>query len=290
MAGAMSDAPKKYRFILIQAFQLPESSPYRHRSTEGPREKRLQNYEQVAPFLADVEWDLHPGAYTTYGDWQVENREEFACAAAGRLPIVREACKSGRYNGIVLLGGGEPGFHESREIARPYGIPVTACAHSQMHMACLLGSRFSVIDMAENHSSYYEGVILQHRMGARCASIRNLQLPHPRPPYPDEHLAEQKQKALRGERSEMLEAAVTEAVAAIEDDGAEVITFGCSATFWMQPFLERRLHEMGWDVPVLEGYRCALALAKLEVDLGLTASGLTYPGDRPRKWRRRKLV
>ena len=92
----MSSDAKKYRFILIQAFQLPASSPYRHRPTEGPKEKGLQNYDQVAPFLADVEWDLHPGALTTYGDWQVENREEFACAAAGRLPIVREACEIGR--------------------------------------------------------------------------------------------------------------------------------------------------------------------------------------------------
>jgi len=285
----MMATDKKYRFILIQAFQLPESSPYRHRSSVGPKEKQLQNHDQISPFLADVEWDLHPGALTTYGDWQVENRAEFACAAAGRLPIVREACESGKYNGIVLLGGGEPGFHESREIARPFGIPVTACAHSQMHVATLLGNKFSIIDMAENHSSYYQDLVVQHRFDRRCASIRNLQLPHPRPPYADPHLAEQKQKALRGEPSTMLEAAVAEAAAAIEEDGAEVITFGCSATFWMQPYLERRLHDLGWEIPVLEGYRCAIGLAKLMVDLGLTASGLTYPGDRPRKWRRKKV-
>jgi allantoin racemase len=41
---------------------------------------------------------------------------------------------------------------------------------------------------------------------------------------------------------------------------------------------------------VLEGYRCALGLAKMMVDLGLNASGLTYPGDRPQKWRRKKMV
>ncbi len=203
---------------------------------------------------------------------------------------MREACKSGKYNGIVLLGGGEPGFHESREIARPYGIPVTSCAHSQMHVASMLGNKFSIIDMAENHSSYYVNLVVQHRFDRRCASIRNLQLPHPRPGFSDLHLAEQKQKALRGEKSEMLEAAITEAVAAIEEDGAEVITFGCSATFWMQPYVEKRLHEMGWEIPVLEGYRCALGLAKMMVDLGLNASGLMYPGDRPQKWRRKKVV
>lgn len=286
----MTDAEKKYRFILIQAFQLPASSPYRHGPSEGPKEKSLQNHDQIQHLLGDVEWDLHPGALTTYGDWQVENQEEFCHAAAGRLGVVREACESGKYNAIVLLGGGEPGFPASREIARRYGIPVTSCAFAQMHMASMLGNKFSIIDLAESHSSYYAGLVVQHRFTERCASIRNLQMPHPRPRYPELHLAKQKEKVLAGGISEMLEAAVTEAVAAIEEDGAEVITFGCSALFWMQPFLEKRLTEIGWDIPVLEGYRCAIELAKLMVNLGLDASGLTYPGDRPRKWRRKKLV
>lgn len=286
----MQAEDKKYRFILIQAFQLPADSPYRHRSLEGPRERSLQNHDQIKHLLEDVEWDLHPGPLTTYGDWQVENREEFCMVAAGRLAIVREACKSGKYNAVILLGGGEPGFHESREIARQYRIPVTSCAFSQMHMATMLGNKFSVIDMAENHSSYYGNLIVQHHFAQRCASIRNLQMPHPRPPYPEGHLANQKEKVLRGEPSEMLEAALVEAVAAIEEDGAEVITFGCSALFWMQPYLERQLNEIGWEIPVLEGYRCAIELAKAMVNLGLTASGLMYPGDRPRKWRRRKVV
>ena len=51
--------------------------------------------------LADVEWDLHPGALTTYGDWQVENQEEFCHAAAGRLGIVREACAKGA---VAVIG------------------------------------------------------------------------------------------------------------------------------------------------------------------------------------------
>ena len=286
----MQDEKKKYRFILIQAFQLPASSPYRHRALEGPKEKSLQNFDQIGHLLADVEWDLHPGALTTYGDWQVENQEEFCHAAAGRLGVVREACASGKYNAIVLLGGGEPGFQASREIAKSYGIPVTSCAFSQMHVAAMLGNKFSVIDLAENHSSYYAGLVVQHRFAERCASIRNLQMPHPRPGYPEVHLAHQKEKVLAGGTSEMLEAAVTEAIAAIEEDGAEVIMFGCSALFWLQPFLEKRLNDIGWEIPVIEGYRCAIELAKAMVNLGMTASGLTYPADRPKKWRRRKLV
>ena len=85
-----------------------------------------------------------------------------------------------------------------------------------------------------------------------------------------------------------MEVAVKEAVAAIEEDGAEVITFGCSGTFWLQPFLEKRLSDMGWEIPVLEGYSCAITLAKAMVNLGVDVSGLTFPSDRPKKWRRKK--
>jgi hypothetical protein len=46
---------------------------------------------------------------------------------------------------------------------------------------------------------------------------------------------------------------------------------------------------MGWEIPVLEGYSCAIVLAKLFVDLGVDASGLTFPGDRPKRWRRKKI-
>ena len=58
--------------------------------------------------------------------------------------------------------------------------------------------------------------------------------------------------------------------------------------FWLQPFVQKGLNDLGWEVPVLEGYRCAITLAKAFVDLGVDASGLTFPGDRPRKWRRKK--
>ena len=280
----------KYRFLLIQAFHLPHESKYLHRPVEGPKETRLMNYEHVKHLLEDVEWEVHPGPLATYGDWPVENREEFALVAAGRLPIVREACESGKYNAMVLLGGGEPGFPESREIARRYGIPVTACAFSQMHVASLLGNKFSVIDLAESHNMYYYDLVVRHHFADRCASIRNINYPLPRPPGSGEsavHLA--KNRVLRGETSEIVEAVVREAEAAIEEDGAEVITFGCSALFWMQPILQKRLDEIGWEVPVLEGYSCAITLAKMMVGLGVDASGLTFPGDPPKQWRRRKV-
>ncbi|MBW1913514.1 MAG: hypothetical protein JRI86_01120 [Deltaproteobacteria bacterium] len=248
------------------------------------------NYNNIKHLFEDIEWDMHEGVLATYGDWPVENREEFCFAAAARLPIVREACESGKYNAIILLGGGEPGFFESREIARKYNIPVTSCAFSQMHIASMLGNKFSVIDLAESHNMFYYNLVIQHRFTERCASIRNINYPLPRPGNTDTpFIIHERDKVLRGETSEVIDRTVNEAVSAIEEDGAEVITFGCSATFWLQPILQKRLNELGWEVPVLEGYSCAIVLAKSMVDLGVDASGLNFPSDRPKKWRRKKI-
>jgi allantoin racemase len=65
-------------------------------------------------------------------------------------------------------------------------------------------------------------------------------------------------------------------------------TGGCSATFWLYPFLQKRLSELGWEIPVLKGYSCAIELAKLIVGLQLAASGLAFPSDHPKKWQRKK--
>ena len=176
-----------------------------------------------------------------------------------------------------------------REIPRKYRIPVTSCAFSQMHIASMLGNKFSVIDFAESHNMYYYDLVVRHRFAGRCASIRSIDYYHARPGHEDESTsADQREQALKGERSEAVERSVAEAVAAIEDDGAEIITFGCSDAFWLQPFVQKRLDELGWEVPVLEGYSCAIVLAKLFVDLGVDASGLTFPSDRPKRWRRIK--
>jgi len=224
----LAQAKKKYRFLFIQPFELPRGSrfadPY-HSDALSKDERMRMKHLDIRHLLEDVEWDFHGGPIAPYGDWAVETREEFAHVAAARLPIVREACESGRYNAIVLLGGGEPGFMESREIAHKYGIAVSSCAFSQMHIASMLGNKFSVIDFAESHNMYYHDLVVRHRFADRCASIRCVNYYHARPGHADEStMADEREKALRGEPSEAVERAVAEAVAAIEEDGAEVIT------------------------------------------------------------------
>lgn len=286
----MTAPTPKYRFLLINAFSLAPGNDFQMRSFTGPKETQIYNYQDVAPFLDGIDWDLHPGAPTTHGNFPVATKEAFMSVGNNRLPLVREACKSGKYNGIVLLGGGDPGYLEAREICHQHRIAVTACAHAQMHTAGLLGNKFSIVDIAETHNMQMYHLVLQYRMTERCASIRNVNFPLPSPNHPnDRPIQVEPDRTVQSGTSDMLDAAVRESIAAIEEDGADVIMIGCSAAYWLQPFLQKRLREIGWDVPVLEGFRCALSVAKTLVDLGVDASGLAFPPEHPAKWRRKKV-
>lgn len=287
----MADVPSPYRFLLVNAYSLPEGAAFRMHAFRGRKEDMLMNHAMLAPLLAGIDWDIHPGATATHGAWPVETREEFDITGTNRLKIVHEACSSGRYNAVILLGGGDPGYLAAREIGHRHGVAVTACAHAQMHAALLLGHRFSILDISEVHNMRMADLVVQYRMTGHCASIRNLEFPLPRPPHKGRiSVQDESERFAREGASAMLEAAVAEAVAAIEEDGAESLIIGCSAAYWLRPNLQRRLAELGWDVPVLEGYACAVAQAKTLVDLGVDASGLAFPRDPPGRVRRRKIV
>jgi Asp/Glu/hydantoin racemase len=278
----------KFKFLLIPPFHLPDESAYtvpgHSVPASAPKEERLLNGDFVLPHLEDVEWELHTGAPPSYGNWSVESREEFAYAANDRIRLVREACETGKYNAVILLGGGEPGFMESREIGRKHGVVVTANAFSQMYLATLLGDGFSIVDIEGVHNVYYRDLIRVHQLQDRCRSIRNIGYALPRPGDDDpDTLTEQVNKLARGENSIVVDRAVDQAEAAILEDGAEVITLGCSMTFFLQPYIRDGLRARGWDVPVLEGYTASIELAKLMVSLGVNASGITYMDVRPQR-------
>jgi allantoin racemase len=278
----------RYRFLLMLPFRLPTQTKWRdpglHVAQDLPKEEQLRNYDMVAPHLADVDWDIHEGTEPPYGPWPVETRAEFAYAGAARLDSVKAACESGRYDAIVLLGGGDPGYLEAREICRNYGIVCTTNGHSQMSIATMLGARFSVIDIAGVHNVYYRDLIYRYGLRDFCGSIRNIGLRLPRPGLEDAlQMNVERDKAHRGEPSIAVENAVAEAEAAILEDGAEVITLGCSGVFWLQPFIQRELAARGWDVPVLEGYSAAIEHAKMLINLGVTASGITFMADQPKR-------
>jgi len=86
-------------------------------------------------------------------------------------------------------------------------------------------------------------VLLQSREGARLRAALRVDPEHQisaaaaaQPGF--NRLCTSLQPGAAGEKSEVVEVAVREAIATIEEDAADVITFGCSALFWLQPILQ----------------------------------------------------
>ena len=69
-----------------------------HEGGTGPAVLLLHGFPEtglmwhaLAPLLADLDWELHPGPLAPHGDWPVETREEFAVAGVARADAAMSA-------------------------------------------------------------------------------------------------------------------------------------------------------------------------------------------------------
>ena len=228
---AVSAEPSKYRFLLINAFSLAPGSDFRLRAFDGPKETQLHNYEDVKPFLAGIDWDLHPGAPATHGNWPVQTQVGIP---VGRLQspgrwCARPAPAASTTRSCCWAAAIRATWNRARS-AGSIASRSPRARTRRCTSAGLLGNKFSVVDIGETHNMQMYHLVVQYRMTERCASIRNINYPLPSPNFPnDKPIEVERDRALNGAQSGMLDAAVTESIAAIEDDGADVIMLGCSA-------------------------------------------------------------
>jgi Asp/Glu/hydantoin racemase len=214
--------------------------------------------------LKDIEWDLDEGVP---GPW-VENREELAQVVPGILKLVREACESRKYDAIIILGGLDPGLYAAKEIGVGFGVPVVGATHSEVVFAYALGNKFSVIDVLDCMAITIRQNIMSYGMNEKCASVRSIE-------WSLKDLGKKPPKAA-------VDAFIQECIEAIEKDGADVIVCGCSCTLPMQPLVQRRLIELGYHVPVLHAYKCAIEIAKALVHMRVFQSKFAFPSRIPK--------
>jgi allantoin racemase len=134
--------------------------------------------------------------------------------------------------------------------------------------AYILGHRYTIIDTLEGMAINIRHNIMSYGMSEKCASVRSIEWPC---------------KDLIGEPPEAVEAFVRECVEAIENDGADVVVVGCNALLRVLPLAQKRLKELGYEVPVLHPYKCAIEMAKALVNLKVSQSPLAFPSRSPKK-------
>jgi len=182
------------------------------------------------------------------GPRSIESVYETDLSAQAVLERVIEGNEK-KFDAIIIACYGDPHLHSAREISE---IPVFGIAESSMHMACLLGYKFSIVTILERARPMAEELVKRVGLESKCASIRTTRL-----------------SVLDIEKDPTVTIKVlTEAgQVAISEDGAEVICLGCAGMAGLDKPMEQEL-----GVPVLDGVVCAVKMAEAAFDYKLKQS------------------
>lgn len=160
---------------------------------------------------------------------------------------------------IIVDCMGDPGVAAARELVR---IPVVGSAEASLHLAAMLGHRFSVLTVLASRIPMMEDQVASYGLTEQLASVRAFEIP-----------------VLELERDPQatFDKVVAVAEQAVRQDGAQVIVPGCTGLAGLAPRIQAALAERGCEVPVLDPPSVAIKTAEMLVLLGLSHSKHTYP-------------
>ncbi|MCL6430873.1 MAG: aspartate/glutamate racemase family protein [Anaerolineae bacterium] len=207
--------------------------------------------------VASLEW----------GPASIESYRDHALAVPDILHKAVAAEREGA-DAVIVDCMGDPGVYAARELV---DIPVVGPAEASMHLAAMLGHRFSVLSVLDTRAPMMEDQAARYGLRSRLASVRAFNIPV---------------LALADNRERTLRAVTACAARAVREDGAHVIIPGCTGLAGFAPLIAAGLAAEGCEVPVLDPPSVAIKLAEMLVALGLSHSRRTYarPGPKARRW------
>jgi allantoin racemase len=194
----------------------------------------------------------------TNGPASIESEYEIAMSVPGTIAMAIEAEREG-VDAIVIDCMGDPGLRAVREVL---SIPVLGPAETAMHVAAMLGHRFSVVTVMRRLRAQFENEAAVYGLSGKMASVRHVDIPvlelEDDLPFTQARLIEQ-------------------AVLAVEQDGAEAVIFGCTGLLGCAGAVRKGLLAKGIDIPVIDPIPTAVSVAAALARVGLSQSKLTYP-------------
>jgi allantoin racemase len=160
---------------------------------------------------------------------------------------------------VVIDCMGDPGLKAAREAV---GIPVLGPCETSMHLAAMLGQKFSVVTILDRLRPLFENSCKLYGVYERLASVRSVEIPA---------------LDFKGSAGATMQAVTEQAILAVEQDGADVIVLGCTDMVGCAEGIRKGLLDKGNDAPVIDPLQATIRLAAAVVDAGLSHSKLTYP-------------
>lgn len=182
------------------------------------------------------------------GPASIESHYDEALAVPGLLQEIAAGERAG-VDAYVIACFGDPGLKAARELARG---PVIGIAEAAMHMASMVGTRFSVVTTLARTIGQAEQLAETYGMARFCARVRACEIAV---------LALEEPGSLARERI------VDECRRALDEDGSDAIVLGCAGMADLCAHISGVL-----GVPVIDGVAAATQLAESLVTLGLRTS------------------
>jgi len=185
----------------------------------------------------------------------IESAYDEAHAVPPTLELVKKANREG-FHAVVIACFSDPGLRAAREIST---IPVIGIEESSLHLAAMLGARFSIMTPRKARIAAKREEVHALGMSHFLASVRSLDLSVAETDSDPERT---KQRVLE------------EAEKAVSEDGAEVIILGCAGMIGYAAEIEKTLNIRVID-PTTAAFKITEALA--ELGLAHSKAGLYAP-------------
>ena len=191
------------------------------------------------------------------GTRSIESEYDMALAQPDVIRLAREAEKDG-VDACTIACFGDPGSAGAKEAV---SIPVIGEGEAAMHCASLLGNRFSVVITERAIFPLVHRLVRGCGMESRFASVREVGA------------------GVLDFSLESVPRAIDEFVAAVREDGADVIVMGCTGTgVDMARAIEDGVRQrLGVYVPVIDPVKITIKLAESLAAIGLSQSKVAYP-------------
>lgn len=191
------------------------------------------------------------------GPPSIESEFDEALAVPGTLAKALEAERAG-VDAIIIDCMGDPGLKPARELVK---VPVFGPCETSMHVAAMLGHRFSVVTVLESVRPMLSNLAKIYGVSEKLASVEVVDIPV---------------LELMERLAEVQQGLADKALHAVRHDHADAIILGCTGFLGCADRISRHLLDHGYDVPVIDPIPTTVMVAAGIARVGLRHSKKTY--------------
>jgi allantoin racemase len=192
---------------------------------------------------------------------ELEAHESLTALSFAVPELVRNAlqAEADGVDGIMVDCMADPGVEVLRETV---SIPVLGPGHTSMHVAAMLGRRFSLLVTTDFSSRYFLEYARSAGLDSVLASCRTVDIP------PEE---------IQTDSEGTFKALANAAKEAIVNDGADTLILCCTGFAPFSARLKQKLAFMKLSVPLIDPFAVTINTLDMLINSGLSQSKIAYP-------------